>query len=108
MKTELEPEDIEVIAQRVVELLKPMLSSNDKKEDDVIFDVQGLAEYLKVNKQWVYDKVHQGAIPYHKAGKYPRFRKAEIDQWLNKREKGNGKKSSNTVRRLLEPTSIRH
>lgn len=105
MRIELEPQDIEAIAQRLLELLKPILLGNGKGEDDTILDVQSLAEYLRVNKQWVYDKIHQEAIPYYKLGKYPRFRKAEIDEWLQRKGKGNGKKPSRTVRRLLEDTS---
>ena len=74
-------------------------------EDDTIFDVEGLAQYLKVSKQWVYEKVHQNAIPHFKMGKYPRFRKFKIDAWLRTMEKNNGKTHSKTVRRLLEDTS---
>ena len=41
-----------------------------------------LASYLKVNKQWVYQKVHSKGIPHFHVGKYPRFRKSIIDKWL--------------------------
>lgn len=82
MKAELEPQDIEAIAQRVVELLKPMLTGIGKHEDDVIFDVQGLAEYLKVDTSWVYKKVSLKEIPHFHAGKYPRFKKSAIDKWI--------------------------
>ncbi|MEW6686316.1 MAG: helix-turn-helix domain-containing protein [Candidatus Edwardsbacteria bacterium] len=108
MKTELEREDIEAIAQRVVELLRPILSGNSNQEDDTLFDVEGLSKYLKVNKQWVYDKVHQGAIPYYKVGKYPRFRKSEINGWFKQEARKGTRgiiKTMNTVRKLLEPTS---
>ena len=107
MKAELTlpPELVDLIADKVIEKLKPLLSGNGKSEDDVIFDVEGLAQYLKVKKQWVYEKVHNSGIPYYKVGKYPRFRKSKIDEWLQKMEKGNGKKPSNTVRRLLEHTA---
>lgn len=109
MKAELTlpPELVDLIAKEVVELLKPMLSGNGKHEDNVIFDVDGVAQYLKVKKQWVYEKVHYNSIPYYKVGKYPRFRKSKIDEWLQKMEKGNSKKSVNAVRRLLEATSIK-
>ncbi len=102
MKTELEPQDIEAIVNGVIEKLKPIIAGNNKHEDDTIFDVDGIAGYLKVKKQWVYEKVHNNGIPYYKVGKYPRFRKSKIDEWLGKMEKGNGKKPSNSVRRLLE------
>ncbi len=79
-----EPDDIEIIARTTVELLQPLLSKdNAKTEDDVIFDVQGLADYLKTSKKWVYEQTHLKTIPYLKLGnKQVRFRKSEIDSWL--------------------------
>ena len=85
MKSELEQQDIEIIAQRVVQLLKPLLSSNGKREsgEDKIFTVQSLAEYLQVDMTWVYKAVSINTIPYFKSGKYTRFRKRDIDKWIN-------------------------
>jgi hypothetical protein len=53
VKIELEPQDIEAIAQRVTELLKPILAHRKGEAEDTIFDVQGLAEYLKVSLKWI-------------------------------------------------------
>ncbi len=59
-----------------------MLTSHvESNEKDIIFDVKGLAEYLHVNPTWVYKQVSLKAIPYFKAGKFPRFKKKEIDKW---------------------------
>ena len=82
MKTELERGDIEAIAKEVVELVRPLLTRNTKMESDTIFDVKGLADYLKVDASWVYNRVHLKAIPYFKCGKYTRFRKSAIDKWI--------------------------
>jgi excisionase family DNA binding protein len=90
MKTTLEKEDIEAIATEVLNMVKPLLVSNGGAED-TIFDVKGLAEYLRVEESWVYQKIHSGELPHYKMGKYPRFRKSIIDDWLQQREKGNGK-----------------
>jgi hypothetical protein len=69
MKSEFEQQDIEVIAQRVKELLKPMLSGNGKNEtEDTIFDVQGLAGYLMVTKKW------NGFMNEHSSKRYPTIR----------------------------------
>jgi excisionase family DNA binding protein len=82
MKIEIESQDIEAIAQRVSELVKPLLSNGRRNEEkDHIFDIKGLAEYLRVKESWVYQQVHTHSIPYFKAGKYPRFKKREIDRW---------------------------
>src|SRR3972149_2739457 len=83
MKAELEAQDIESIANRVAELLKPMLSGNGRHEaEDTIFDKKGLSEYLNVPITWVNKKVSFNEIPYFKAGKYPRFKKSVIDKWI--------------------------
>jgi excisionase family DNA binding protein len=103
MRFELDSEDTEVIAKKVAEKLKPLIVNNSKSEDDDILDVQGVADYLKMSKQWVYDRVHNNKIPFYKVGKYPRFRKSKIDEWLLKMERGSGKPTK-TVRRLLEDT----
>ena len=85
MKTELEQKDIQAIAHKVVEMIKPLLDCNGKdKSDDVIFDVPGLAKYLQVDESWAYKQVSLKTIPYFKAGKYTRFRKTAIDRWIDK------------------------
>jgi excisionase family DNA binding protein len=81
MKTELEAEDIQAIVKEVIRQVKPLLK-NDKTED-VIFDVSGLAEYLKVNDSWIYTQVSLKAIPYFKSGKYLRFKQSAIDKWID-------------------------
>ena len=86
MRIETEPQDIEAIAQRVSETLKPLILRSDrgKGDDDSlqIFDVNGLAEYLQVTPSWVYKQVSLKTIPYFKVGKYLRFRRKEIDKWV--------------------------
>jgi len=84
MLIELDDRDIERLANKVIELLKPLLKASPQKGDqEIILDVEGLASYLKVNKSWVYERTHLNEIPYYKVGKFPRFRKKDIDQWLN-------------------------
>ncbi len=83
MKIEIESQDIEAIALRVSELIKPLLQRIDKADDKgEILDVKGLSELLHVNPSWVYKKVSLKAIPYFKAGKFPRFRKRDIERWM--------------------------
>ncbi len=86
MKTELEQQDIEAIAQRVLELLNPILTrANKGRDSDDILDVKGLAAYLKVETTWIYKQVQLNAIPYFKAGKYTRFKKSVIDKHFEKK-----------------------
>ncbi|MFO0752978.1 MAG: helix-turn-helix domain-containing protein [Thermodesulfovibrionales bacterium] len=82
MKIELEGQDIEAVALRVVELIRPALALLSKQEDDTIYDPESLAQYLRVDVSWIYKKVSLKAIPYFKSGKYTRFRKSAIDKWI--------------------------
>ncbi len=83
MKTDLEHKDIEAIAQRVAELILPRANGRPpaSKEDEV-YDVKALATYLKVKPRWVYDRVKENAIPFIRVGRYIRFSKASINEWL--------------------------
>jgi hypothetical protein len=82
MKSELEPQDLEAIARKVADLLKPLLFLN-RGQEDVVFDKQGLAEYLQVDLSWIDKQITKRAIPYFKLGKYTRFKKVRIDRWIN-------------------------
>ncbi len=85
MKIELNIDTVELaskIAQEVTDAIVPILTKS-VIETDNIFTVETLARYLRVSKQWVYERVHLKEIPYIKMGKFPRFRKMEIDSWLD-------------------------
>ena len=82
VEIELTHDDNQDIAALVVENLKPLLSSNGSRENDVIFDVPGLAAYLKVSTKWIYERTHLNEIPYFKIGGHLRFKKSTIDKWL--------------------------
>ena len=84
MKLNLEREDLKSISKDVADTLKPLLKNNKKNGDrDIVFDVKGLSGYLKVNESWVYNQVHLKTIPYFKCGKYTRFKKSNIDKWID-------------------------
>lgn len=103
MKMELEPQDIEAVAQRVVELIRPLLFGDGKqREEDPIFDIEGLSKYLQVKPQWIYE--HKDTIPHFKLSRLIRFRKSAIDGWLENKKRGSRSpiKSQNPVRRLLD------
>jgi hypothetical protein len=96
MKTELEPQDVQVMVEKVVEQLKPYLSQRADRQEDTIFDVPGLCEYLHVSKSWVYERTHLKEIPFIKLPGQPAkglhgrtsnkilFKKSAIDTWLER------------------------
>jgi excisionase family DNA binding protein len=85
VKAELTLDTQELIPQITQEVIKastPLLVKN-KTEEDTLFTVKTLARYLGVSDQWVYKRVHLHEIPFIKLGKFPRFRKSDIDRWLD-------------------------
>jgi len=83
VRTELEKTDIEALAQRVVELLRPILLSKKQEAGDTIFDKDALSEYLGVPVWWIHKQVSLKAIPHFKTGKYLKFQKSKIDKWID-------------------------
>ena len=83
MKLELEQTDLQRIAEHVLDALRPLLAGTGKdKPVDAVMDVQALADYLKVAPTWVYKQVQFKSIPHFHAGKFPRFKRSEIDSWI--------------------------
>lgn len=83
---ELEDKDIDRIAERIFEKQNSVLHSLKKQSvnsgNHSLFTVKTLAKYLGVSDQWVYERVQLKQIPYIKVGKHVRFKKADIDRWL--------------------------
>lgn len=59
-------------------------------------DVTQVAKYLGLTKDTIYRKVKQGKIPHHWVGARLRFRRIEIEEWIDsskvddKKEKDDG------------------
>ncbi|MCX5803481.1 MAG: helix-turn-helix domain-containing protein [Proteobacteria bacterium] len=92
MKLELEHSDLQAIAEKVVELIRPLLSRQDQREDDLL-TVDQVAKVLNKSKgqvyQWANNSQHGlSDFPYMKAGKSLRFSKNAILQWMKRH--GNG------------------
>lgn len=81
-----EPEDLapfrEMFREIVKDELKAVLSRKGTQEDEIM-DVPGLCKYLSVTAKWIHERTHLKEIPYYKgSNKMLRFRKREIDKWL--------------------------
>jgi len=84
MKTLLEQEDIDAIADNVADLVLLRLKENHNTS---LVDIDGLAEHLNVPKSWVYEKTRdktKGSIPRVMVGKYVRFNINEVLEWLKR------------------------
>jgi excisionase family DNA binding protein len=89
MKAELTlPQElVDLIADKVFEKLKPLISGHGEHEEENIYTPETLSQYLQVDISWVYRQVSDKTIPYFKTGKYVRFKKSSIDKWITSREK---------------------
>lgn len=59
--------------------------------NDTLMTVANLAEYLQLDEQTIYKKVEVGELPAIKVGGVYRFRKADIDRWLDTQQTKKGK-----------------
>ena len=53
--------------------------------DDQLMSVKDVAEYLKVDMSTVYLWSQRGQMPAMKVGRMWRYRRSEIDAWLDQR-----------------------
>lgn len=52
-----------------------------------LMDVEELADYLRLQKQTIYNWLHQGKISGIKVGGVWRFERKEVDAWLKSRRR---------------------
>ena len=52
-----------------------------------LIDIDELADYLKLQKQTIYNWLHQGKISGIKVGGVWRFDRREVDVWLKSRKR---------------------
>ena len=69
---------------RKVDLLLSRIQDNKKPDQDKLFTIEELINYLpeKPARQTVYGWINQRLIPYEKFGKRLYFKKSIIDEWL--------------------------
>jgi excisionase family DNA binding protein len=53
--------------------------------DSQILTIEELSAYLKISRFTIYDWVYHKRIPYLKLGRYLRFKKELIDEWIEKK-----------------------
>lgn len=70
--------------------------------DDDILTIEEVAKYLRVSERTVYDWAQKGEIPAGKIGTVWRFKKSEIERWVNERL------SSNKPMTSIHPVRMRN
>jgi excisionase family DNA binding protein len=51
------------------------------------FSIQGISQYLGFKRSTLYSLVEQRSIPYYRVGKLIRFKRSEIDLWMEGNKK---------------------
>ena len=78
-------------------------------EDDIL-TIEEVAHYLRVSERTVYDWAQKGEIPSGKIGTVWRFKRSEIEKWVNERLSSNSKPEEPAtpvrVRNILSPDRI--
>jgi hypothetical protein len=81
LKTQLEPEDIQAIAEAVMAKLKPIIAGNGNGDiRDRWFNVKQLSNHISMSMQWIYN--NKNKLPHSNINNKPLFRKSDIDRWL--------------------------
>ena len=77
---------------------------------DDILTIEEVAKYLRVSERTVYDWAQKGEIPAGKIGTVWRFKKSEIEKWVNERlsssQKPAEQKQVVAARNILSPDRI--
>jgi len=76
--------------------------------EDTILTIEEVAKYIKISERTIYDWAQKGDIPAGKLGNVWRFRKTEIDQWVNDKLKSNKPKEIglSSLNQLLAPERV--
>jgi PTS system nitrogen regulatory IIA component len=78
-------------------------------EDDIL-TIEEVAKYLRVSERTVYDWAQKGEVPSGKIGTVWRFKKSEIEKWVNDRLSSGSRPSPSgnqiQVKNILSPDRI--
>ena len=81
MQIELDEKDIEMIATKLVERIRPLLKDRISDED-IILTADEVADYLKLSKITIYKLAKDGVLPGFRVGGSWRFSKANIEKMM--------------------------
>ena len=77
-------------------------------EDDIL-TIEEVAKYLRVSDRTVYDWAQKGEIPAGKIGTVWRFKKSELERWVNERLSSSSVKKSDSevqIKNFLSPDRV--
>jgi excisionase family DNA binding protein len=63
--------------------------------------VKELGDYLNIKEKTIYYWVENNSIPFYRIGKLVRFKKPEVDVWMNSKKSRNVKQQKDTIVRSV-------
>lgn len=80
---------------------------SQKVEDDIL-TIEEVAKYLRVSDRTVYEWAQKGVIPAGKIGTVWRFKKSEVEKWVNEKLSSTSQKveSEINVKNILSPDRV--
>ena len=77
---------------------------------DAILTIEEVAKYLRVSERTVYDWAQKGEIPSGKIGTVWRFKKSEVERWVDERLSGQSRFSARSIvvklKNVLSPERV--
>jgi excisionase family DNA binding protein len=53
-----------------------------------LLDAEAVAEMVGMSRDWIYVEARAGRIPHVKLGRYTRFRREAVEDWIRQQERG--------------------
>ena len=63
------------------------MSTNDA---DKLLTAEEVADLMRVTRAWVYAETRRNALPHLRLGRYVRYRRSAIEEWMRTIERGPG------------------
>ena len=76
--------------------MSPHDDNNGKAEhgDDRLLTADDVAELMRVTRGWVYAETRRNALPHLRLGRYVRYRRSAIEEWMRTAERGPGQRTA--------------
>ena len=58
--------------------------------DDKLLTADDVADLMRVTRAWVYAETRRNTIPHLRLGRYVRYRRSAIEEWMRAVERGPG------------------
>jgi excisionase family DNA binding protein len=66
--------------------------------NDPLLTADEVAAFMRVTRAWVYAETRRNALPHLRLGRYVRYRRSAIEEWMAGAERGPQRRSTNSRR----------